>query len=114
LDTRIEHLKDPIRDGFVQRSCCLNQSSGADEGAYSFDLSFLLFLFLPRFILDPRRIEQLGYIGVGAMGHQSLIRQVDRFADLSAVDLDLDFTDPFFDVLASLDLPLLAIGSFFQ
>ncbi len=43
------------------------------------------------------------------MGHQCLIRQVDRFADLSPVDLYLYFANPLLDVLASFQLSLLVI-----
>ena len=62
------------------------------------------------FELNAGGIQQLIHIGVWPHGDERLLGQVYRIANLSPVDLDLDFLNSLFDVLPRFKLPLLVIG----
>src|SRR6185312_17514556 len=50
----------------------------------------VLSLVVSRLQLDLCGIEQLGYIGVGSEGGESLLRQVNRFTEFFTIDFYLD------------------------
>ena len=58
-------------------------------------------LFRARVEFDLRRTQELTQVGVGAESHKCLLREVDRFAELFAVDLDANFANALFDLLAN-------------